>query len=324
MRQKHQKNCSICSRPRPHIARSDLMVHPRKSSSPRVRFTVLIRFGFQIVFLVSCSDLTRAHAHHLKYCPSQEHSARRRPTRKELLCVLINVGSAGLHVAGCHFFHIGVFGRSRKARAALQPGAVCARWEGTNPSRYSAGAKWSQARSCSSGPGIEHAVVCSSSINVIYLTAAMVRRRLSGGAARRWTGESRDRRHFPRIRCSDGVEAAAVSSATQFPPQLVPVIGDLIAEPMSRMTQRELSRQTAGGKDGALRMFRAATGQTFRGFERWSGLQRASPEDRFRRLVGTTTIDEGLPDSHLSRTFRTSFGLFTVRGDRGLAKASPK
>ena len=115
-----------------------------------------------------------------------------------------------------------------------------------------------------------------------------------------------------------------VSGATQFPPQLVAVIKDLTAEPMSRMTQRELADRLQVERTRALRMFKAATGQTFRRFKQWSGLQHAARKIASGELVRTAAMDAGFADTaHLTRTFRTSFGLTPSEAIAGLAKASP-
>ena len=69
----------------------------------------------------------------------------------------------------------------------------------------------------------------------------MVRQQPSGGPARGSTGRSRDRRHFPRIRGSNGVAAAACPWRAAIPAELIAVIEDLTADPMSRMAQHELA-----------------------------------------------------------------------------------
>jgi AraC-like DNA-binding protein len=102
------------------------------------------------------------------------------------------------------------------------------------------------------------------------------------------------------------------------------VIGDLIAEPMSRMTQHELADRLQVERTQALRMFKAATGQTFRRFKQWSGLQHAARKIASGELVRTAAMDAGFADTaHLTRTFRASFGLTPSEAIAGLAKAWP-
>jgi AraC-like DNA-binding protein len=102
------------------------------------------------------------------------------------------------------------------------------------------------------------------------------------------------------------------------------VIEDLIAEPMSRMTQHDLADRLRVERTKALRMFKAATGQTFRGFKQWSGLQHAARKIASGELVRTAAMDAGFADTaHLTRTFRASFGLTPSEAIAGLAKASP-
>ena len=59
----------------PHIARSDLMVRSVKAHAASHILCVECRFGFQIVFLVSCCDFTRAQAGHLNVLPFKKHCA---------------------------------------------------------------------------------------------------------------------------------------------------------------------------------------------------------------------------------------------------------
>ena len=114
------------------------------------------------------------------------------------------------------------------------------------------------------------------------------------------------------------------SGAAQFPPHLMAVIEDLIAEPMSRMTQHELADRLQVERTQALRMFKAATGQTFRRFKQWSGLQHAARKIASGELVRTAAMDAGFADTaHLTRTFRASFGLTPSEAIAGLAKAWP-
>lgn len=175
-------------------------------------------------------------------------------------------------------------------------------------------------------PGIEHSVICSGGINVMYLDGLQWSG--DGCLAERLEGRLANLATDAIFRGSDAQTALRqrlVSGATQFPPHLVAVIQDLIAEPMSRMTQRELSHRLQMERTRALRMFKAATGQTFRGFKQWSGLQHAARKIASGELVRTAAMDGGFADSaHLTRTFRMSFGLTPSEAIAGLAKASPR
>lgn len=175
-------------------------------------------------------------------------------------------------------------------------------------------------------PGVEHAVICSGGINVMYLDglpwsgSSPLAERLQGGLANLAIDAI--------FRGSDAqtvLRQRLVSGAMKLPPQLNAVIEDMIAEPMSRMTQRELADRLQLERTKALRLFKAATGQTFRGFKQWSGLQHAARKIASGELVRTAAMDAGFADTaHLTRTFRMSFGLTPSEAIAGLAKASPR
>ncbi len=175
-------------------------------------------------------------------------------------------------------------------------------------------------------PGVEHRVICSGGINVMYLDGLSWSGR--SGLAERLQGRlanlaidaifrGRDAQTALRQRLEPG--------AAQFPPHLMAVVRDLVAEPMSRMTQRELAERLQMERTQALRLFKAATGQTFRRFKQWSGLQHAARRIASGDLVRTAAMDAGFADTaHLSRTFRASFGLSPSEAIAGLAKAWPR
>jgi len=175
-------------------------------------------------------------------------------------------------------------------------------------------------------PGIEHGVICSGGINVMYLDGLPWSG--SSGLAERLQGRLADVATDAIFQGSDAQAALRQrlgSGAAQFPPQLMAIIEDLIAEPMSRMTQRELAERLQMERTRALRLFKAATGQTFRRFKQWSGLQHAARKIASGELVRTAAMDAGFADTaHLSRTFRMSFGLTPSEAIAGLAKASPR
>ena len=174
-------------------------------------------------------------------------------------------------------------------------------------------------------PGIEHRVICNGGLNVMYLDGLS----WSGsGLAERLHGRLADLAADAIFRGSDAQAALRQRldpGAAQFPPQLMAVIEDLIAEPMSRMTQRALAEGLQMERTRALRLFKAATGQTFRRFKQWSALQHAARRIASGELVRTAAMDAGFADTaHLSRTFRMSFGLTPSEAIAGLATASPR
>ena len=93
----------------------------------------------------------------------------------------------------------------------------------------------------------------------------------------------------------------------------------IYADPMQRMSQGELARRLSMERTRALRCFKAATGQTFREFKRWSALQQAALMMAEGALVRTAAMDAGFADTaHLSRVFRRGFGLTPSAAIAGL------
>jgi AraC-like DNA-binding protein len=112
-------------------------------------------------------------------------------------------------------------------------------------------------------------------------------------------------------------------AATRIPQQLSVVIETIIAEPMLRLSQLELAHRLKMERTSALRMFKAATGMTFRGFKQWSALQHAARRVAAGELVRTAALDAGFADTaHLTRTFRASFGLTPSEAIAGGARAA--
>ena len=90
------------------------------------------------------------------------------------------------------------------------------------------------------------------------------------------------------------------------------------------MTQFELASRLQVERTRALRLFKEATGQTFRRFKQWAGLQHAARQIAAGELVRTAAMDGGFADTaHLTRTFRMSFGLTPSEALAGDAKAAP-
>lgn len=176
-------------------------------------------------------------------------------------------------------------------------------------------------------PGIEHRVDCTGSgLNVMYLDGLAG---LGGGAlAQRLSdgiGDLALAAIFQDVEAQDELRRRLAVSAPLCPWQLAAVIGELTSDPMSRMTQLELANRLQMERTGALRLFKAVTGQTFRKFKQWSGLQYAARQIASGELVRTAALDAGFADTaHLTRTFGLSFGLTPSEAIAGLAKASPR
>lgn len=185
-------------------------------------------------------------------------------------------------------------------------------------------------------PGIEHKVECTGSgLNAMYLDGlawdglawpfartggAALAQRLSGGI-----GDLALEAIFQNVEAQDELRRRLTVDAPSCPRQLATVIEELTSDPMSRMTQFELADRLQMERTGALRMFKAVTGQTFRRFKQWSGLQHAARQIAAGELVRTAAMDAGFADTaHLTRTFRLSFGLTPSEAIAGLAKASPR
>lgn len=107
----------------------------------------------------------------------------------------------------------------------------------------------------------------------------------------------------------------------RLPRQLSAALADLAAEPMLRMSQVELAERMGLERTQALRLFKEATGTTFRQFKRWSGLQHAARLIVAGTLVRTAAMDAGFADTaHLTRTFKQCFGLTPSQAIAGLPR----
>jgi len=106
------------------------------------------------------------------------------------------------------------------------------------------------------------------------------------------------------------LRARLTARAPRLPAGVAEVVRAIYADPMERMSQGELARRLRMERTRALRCFKAATGQTFREFKRWSALQHAAQLMAGGALVRTAAMDAGFADTaHLSRVFREDFGL---------------
>lgn len=173
-------------------------------------------------------------------------------------------------------------------------------------------------------PGVEHKVVCAGGgINAMYLDgliwsddmpcAQRIRGRLADiavDALFQESGAQTELRH------------RLTSAVTPVPDRLGLAIESIMAEPMARLSQVELARRLKTERTSALRMFKAATGLTFRRFKQWSALQHAARRIAAGELVRTAAMDAGFADTaHLTRTFRMSFGLTPSEAIAGHAQA---
>lgn len=161
-------------------------------------------------------------------------------------------------------------------------------------------------------PGVEHEVVCAEGgLNVVYLDGLTwpdnfpCARRLQGRL-----GEIAVGALFQQSGAQAELRDRLSSGSTPIPRPLDVAIETIVAEPMLRLSQLELAHRLKMERTRALRAFKAATGLTFRRFKRWSALQHAARRIAAGELVRTAALDAGFADTaHLSRTFRTSFGL---------------
>jgi AraC-like DNA-binding protein len=172
-------------------------------------------------------------------------------------------------------------------------------------------------------PGVEHRVVCANGgINALYLDG------LTSGnfrCAQRLQGRLADiavDALFQEPGAQAELRDRLTTGATPVPQQLGVVIESIIAEPMLRLSQLELADRLKMERTSALRMFKAATGVTFRRFKQWSALQHAARQIAAGELVRTAAMDAGFADTaHLTRIFRASFGLTPSAAIAGGAQA---
>lgn len=115
------------------------------------------------------------------------------------------------------------------------------------------------------------------------------------------------------------LRARLTARAPRLPPGIADAVRAIHADPMQRMSQGELARRLRMERTRAQRCFKAATGQTFRDFKRWSALQHAAQLMAAGALVRTAAMDAGFADTaHLSRVFRHGFGLTPSAAIAGL------
>ena len=118
---------------------------------------------------------------------------------------------------------------------------------------------------------------------------------------------------------------ARLAPSGRTPPAVAAAVRAIHADPMWRMPQAELARRLGMERTQALRLFKAATGQSFRAFKLWSALQHATQAMAEGALVRTAAMDAGFADTaHLSRVFRRGFGLTPSAAIAGLSVAAPR
>ena len=123
-------------------------------------------------------------------------------------------------------------------------------------------------------------------------------------------------------RCAmNELRARLTLRAPRLPTGIKEVVRAIYAEPMERMSQADLASRLHMERTRALRCFKAATGQTFRDFKRWSALLHAAQLMAQGALVRTAAMDAGFADTaHLTRVFRHSFGLTPSAAIAGLGQ----
>jgi AraC-like DNA-binding protein len=105
------------------------------------------------------------------------------------------------------------------------------------------------------------------------------------------------------------LRARLTTGRPRCPAEVARAIAEIASDPMMRMDQGELARRLRRSRAHALRMFKAITGMTFRGFKQWTALCAATRQIADMQPVRTAAMNAGFADTaHLSRTFRASFG----------------
>jgi AraC-like DNA-binding protein len=159
-------------------------------------------------------------------------------------------------------------------------------------------------------PGVEHEVEIGGRARVLYLDgleypldarlARRVPREVAAMAIDALAGDASAPVEL-RMRLSSGRERC--------PAEVARAIAAIMSDPMMRMDQAELARQLRRSRTQSLRLFKAVTGMTFRGFKQWTALCAAARQIADGQLVRTAAMDAGFADTaHLTRTFRSSFG----------------
>jgi len=160
-------------------------------------------------------------------------------------------------------------------------------------------------------PGVEHEVEIGGRARVLYFDglaypldaelAQRVPRDLAATAIDALGSDARARTEL-RARLSR-------RGARWCPAQVARAVDAIAADPTMRMAQTELAGRLDRSRTHALRVFKDATGMTFRGFKRWTALCAAARQIADGQLVRTAAMDAGFADTaHLTRTFRSSFG----------------
>lgn len=172
-------------------------------------------------------------------------------------------------------------------------------------------------------PGVEHHIICGEGgLSAMYLDGARwwgpgtLAERLQGRLGELALAGMQlnfDAQRELRERFDHG--------QSRLPLKMRAVLADLAADPMARMSQDELAQGLGLERTRALRLFKEATGTTFRQFKRWTGLQHAARLIVSGAGVRTAAMDAGFADAaHLTRTFKQSFGLTPSQAIAGLPR----
>lgn len=171
-------------------------------------------------------------------------------------------------------------------------------------------------------PGVEHAVEIRGAARVLYLNgidypfpgalADILKGRLAHLAASALDGDADAQREL---------RARLQAREAHCSPSLADVLQEMRADPMRRMTQGELASRLGLERTRALRYFKTVTGMTYRRFKQWSGLQAAARQIAKGERIRTAALDAGFSDTaHLTRTFRTFFGVTPTEATADLAR----
>ena len=170
-------------------------------------------------------------------------------------------------------------------------------------------------------PGVEHHIVCGEGgLSAMYLDGT--RWRGPGTLAERLEGRLGELALAGMQLDSEAqleLRERLNHGQGRLPRRISAVLADSAAEPMARMSQAELAERLGLERTQALRLFKDATGTTFRQFKRWTGLQHAARLIVAGALVRTAAMDAGFADTaHLTRTFKQCFGLTPSQAIAGL------
>lgn len=174
--------------------------------------------------------------------------------------------------------------------------------------------------------GIEHTVTCAAGgADVLFLDGQALSEgpsfaQVLEGVLAKIASDAVDR----DLQAQQELRTRIAHGSSACPPAIAEIVCDIATDPMERMTQVELGKRLNMERTRALRYFKATTGQTFRGYKQWAGLQFAARGMMRGDTVRAAAMDAGFSDTaHLSRTFRQIFGLTPSVAIAALAPANP-